>query len=200
MNTLDGIIINDESTIDCKYALTRHVQERYAERIMSNEDLNYNLFISQHQEKIKVDVNKMIYYGQLICNNSPTRDGKLADIYLNGCWIIVVNEKEKKAITLYKIDLGLGDSFNKDYIQKVKDKLKILEDKRSELQEAQNNKNSEYLKQIETNTSIINDYKKKIKQIESENENLKALVENESGELININNQITETVTKLVRG
>jgi len=179
MNNEDGIIIKDESQIECKYALTKHVQERYAERIMSNEDLNYNLFIANHAEKIKVDINKMIHYGTCIYSGMESKDGRNSlDIYLNGAWILIVNEKEKRVITLYKVDLGAGEEFNKTYIDKMRT---LIEEKKNEEEqyklEYERTKN-DYAEILERNNNSIIEHRKIIKALECENEHINALIEN----------------------
>ena len=64
-------------------------------------------------------------------------------------WLIVVDRNKTKLITLYKIDLGLGEEFNKQYISEMK---KLVENITIEIEEEKNQwaeKNEENNKAIE---------------------------------------------------
>ena len=97
---------------------------------MGKEDnIDINRFITLNEEKIQTDINKLINYGQLIfTGQQSSRDGKrsLVDVFLNGCWIVLADNRSHNVITLYKIDLGLDEEFNKIYISKMLDKLNGL--------------------------------------------------------------------------
>ena len=65
----------------------------------------------------------MIYTGK-----QSTRDGKgnVIDVYLKNTWVILVDGKSEVVVTLYKIDLGLDDEFNKTY-EPLLDKKRYFE-------------------------------------------------------------------------
>ena len=112
------------------YTISRHAMERYSERLMGKEEnIDINRFITLNEEKIKTDINKMIQFGDLIYTGKQykSKDGKNAnavvDVFLRDCWIVLADSKSKNVITLYKIDLGLDDEFNKIYISKMLERL-----------------------------------------------------------------------------
>lgn len=109
------------------YKISSHCETRYAERIMGKDDkFDVSKFILDNKDKIKTDINKMITYGQLIYSgksvNKSTKNNIL-DVYLNGCWIVLLDKNAEIVVTLYKVDLGLDDEFNKEYISKMLEKL-----------------------------------------------------------------------------
>ena len=109
-----------------EYSISAHAKQRYAERIMGKEDVDVNRFVTLNEDKIKTDINKLIQYGDLIFTGKQThKDGKssMVDVYLKDCWIVLADSRIKNVITLYKIDLGLDDEFNKAYISKMMEKL-----------------------------------------------------------------------------
>ena len=94
------------------YTISAHAKQRYSERIMGKEDTDVNRLITLNEDKIKTDINKMINYGQLIYSGKQSqKDGKgnIVDVFLKDCWVVIADSRIKNVITLYKIDLGLGD-------------------------------------------------------------------------------------------
>ena len=122
--------------MDAKYTLdnikiSAHAQERYAERIMDrNEKSDVVVFIAQHKQKIKEDIFKMIEYGTLLYSGKPVTDfnRQPVDIFLNGTWVVIVDIAKCNVITLYSIDLGLGNDFNQEYISKLMQKLNVAKE------------------------------------------------------------------------
>lgn len=97
------------------YTISNHALQRYAERIMEKEGIDVNRFVTLNEEKIKTDINKMIEYGDLIFSGKQFQKdckGNVIDVYIKDTWVILVDGKAKTVITIYKIDLGLGDEFN----------------------------------------------------------------------------------------
>ena len=115
----------NESVI--KYTISNHCKQRYAERIMGKDDnIDINRFITLNEEKIQTDISKMINYGELIYTGRQTqKDGKgsILDVFLKDTWVILVDSRTKNVITLFKVDLYLGDEFNRIYVSKMMEKL-----------------------------------------------------------------------------
>ena len=114
---------------DITYTISKHARERYAERIMEKDSAyDINKFIVDNEDKIVVDINKMIQYGTLIhCGKMYAKDGKQlnnnVEVHLNGLWIVLSDPKTHNVITLFKIDLGVDEEFHKLYTSKMMDKL-----------------------------------------------------------------------------
>ena len=99
-----------ENTVE--YNISTHAKQRYAERIMGKEDIDINRFVTLNEDKIKTDINKLISYGDLIYTGKQNK-GNVVDVYIKDCWVIIADNKAKNVITIFKIDLGLDDEFNK---------------------------------------------------------------------------------------
>ena len=152
-----------------EYNISAHAKQRYAERIMGkDETIEINRFITLNEDKIKTDIHKLINYGELIYSGKQSQKdgrGNVIDVYLNGCWTVLVDNKSKNVVTLYKIDLGLGEEFNKTYINKMSEKLntykEVLENTKQQIQEESN-----------TYREMINDAEAQIKEYRSMIKNL----------------------------
>ena len=73
-----------------EYKISRHAQERYAERIMGKEnEVDINRFITLNEEKIKTDIHKLINFGMIIYTGKQSQKDKtnVIDVYLKDCWI-----------------------------------------------------------------------------------------------------------------
>ncbi len=106
-------------------AITKHAMTRYAERIAGRDELiDINIYIAQNEDKIIDDINKMCEHSELIYTGKVgNRDNNPVNVYLSGTWIILTDLTESKVITLYKVELYVGEEFNKQFIQKNLDKL-----------------------------------------------------------------------------
>jgi len=164
--------------MDTKYTLdnlsfSQHSKERYAERIMNKESkLDITVFIIEHEQKIKEDIYKMIQYGTLIFSGKPNYEynKQAVDIFLNGSWVIIIDILKCKVITLYSIDLGLGNEFNQEYINKLMHKL---HDARAEFDSINDNINAQketYTEIIKDNTAQINELRSIINCLEKQNQ------------------------------
>ena len=192
--------INAENIIE--YKISKHAKERYAERIMNKEDMNdINRFIAGNEEKIKMDINKLIHYGEMIyTGKQSTRDGKgnVIDVYLKNTWIILVDNKSEVVVTLYKIDLGLDDEFNKTYISKMMEKLnkskEALDIVQSEVQ-VESDMYKEYIDDAETQ---IREYKAMIKNLEELCEGYQTIVDNNVVKVSQAKKEVTDTINTLI--
>ena len=182
--------------------ISKHAKERYAERIMGKENsTDVCQFIALHTEKIEADINKLIYYGTLIYSGRQfQKDGKgnIIDVYLKDCWVVLVDNKAKNVITLYKIDLGLDDEFNLAYISKMIEKLNsykaILENTKQQIE----NESSTYREMMDDAEAQIKEYRTMIKNLEELCVGYKTIIDNNYVRLAQANNDVANIVNTLV--
>jgi hypothetical protein len=154
-----------------KYTISNHAKQRYAERIMGRDDTTeINRYVNLNEEKIKTDINKMITYGELIYTGIQHKnDKKLAapvDVYVKDCWVVIADNKIKNVITLYKIDLGVDDEFNKLYINKMLEKLNTAKKAADEIRHQIEEENLGYTEIIEESEISIKQYRSMINNLE----------------------------------
>lgn len=184
------------------YKISQHCKTRYAERIMNKDSKNdINRFIVENEEKIKTDINKMIEYGNLLyVGKQSQKDGKgnVLNVYLKDTWVVLVDVKSEVVVTLYKIDLGLDDEFNKAYISKMMEKLncckKVLEDTQLELQIESNT----YRELINDAEAQINEYKSMVKNLEEMCVGYKTILENNNVKIAQANRDVADVVNTLI--
>lgn len=187
---------------EIKYTVSQHAKERYSERIMEKDTrVSVVQFMTDHDDKIVEDINKMIIYGQLLYSGKSLLDPKspvTIDIYNNGLWVVIVDKNKNHIITLYKIDLGAGDDLNKEFYN-------ILMKQLNSTKEEYENKSIQHLEEIdnikdeiEQNNLTIADYKRRIKLLEEINESKKAqtVVLNHQIELAE--NNIRDVIAKMI--
>ena len=187
---------------EIKYTVSQHAKERYSERIMEKDTrISVVQFMTDHDDKIVEDINKMIIYGQLLYSGKSLLDPKspiTIDIYNNGLWVVIVDKNKNHIITLYKIDLGAGDDLNKEFYN-------ILMKQLNNTKEEYENKSIQHLEEIdnikdeiEQNNLTIADYKRRIKLLEEINESKKAqtVVLNHQIELAE--NNIRDVIAKMI--
>ena len=160
--------------------LTQHVKERYAQRIMGRQEkIDASIFVARHEDKIVKDIENMVKYGETIYKGPPLNDknGQPVSIILNGSWVVIMDPKVKRVITLFKIDLGLDKEFNDNYILRLKEQL---EESKKQYEEAKKKIDSEigsYKESLADNQSLINEYRSSINALETQNRFLQGLID-----------------------
>lgn len=151
--------------------ISKHAEERYAERIMEKTDVDVKQFIANNKQKIFNDIKKMVEYGELIFtgqsahefNKEPVR------IYMKDTWVVIVDDKRNNVITLYSIDLGVGKAFNNLYIEKLMDLIHEAQKKANDANTEVAAKKKEYLAIVSENEKTIAEYRKLVKSLEEQN-------------------------------
>ena len=183
------------------YNISKHASERYAERIMGKEDIDINRFVTLNEDKIKTDINKLIQYGTLIYTGKQFQKdnkGNIIDVYLKDCWVVLADNRTKNVITLYKIDLGLDDEFNKAYISKMMEKLnankEVLESVQQQVQEESNT----YREMINDAEVQIKEYRTMIKNLEELCTGYKTVIDNNHVKVAQANKDVADVVNTMI--
>lgn len=184
------------------YKISKHAQERYAERIMGKDDIvEINRFITLNEDKIKTDVNKMIEYGDMIYRGkSAAKNGKsnMLDVYLKDCWVVLVDKSSEVVVTLYKIDLELGDEFNKTYISKMLEKLNVSKTKLEEVKLQVYNETNMYSEMLHDTETQIKEYRGMIKNLEGLCDGYKDIIDNNIVKETQANREVAEVINTLI--
>lgn len=192
--------------MDCKYNLTNikistHAKERYAQRIMDKDDRSdVAVFIAQHETKIKEDILKMIQYGTLLFSGkSPHEFNKQpVDIFLNGTWVIIVDIAKCNVVTLYSIDLGLGNEFNQEYINRLLEKLNNAKETFETINTGIQTQKTTYSSLIEENEKQINDYKQIINTLQKQNQAYTDVIETLEADKIVAEKDIRDIIAVMI--
>lgn len=152
---------------------TEHVLERYAERIQDKKGKNeIKSFVAQNRDRIKDNIQKLFDSSDYLCGQK-IKDHNFTHFYVNkDGWVIIVDKDKKKFITLYKVDLNLGNEFNKIYIEKMTSDIMTKTDELDSLQLEILNEKEENKQTIEKNELEIRDLKEQIKWLEDTNKTL----------------------------
>lgn len=177
---------------------TQHVLERYVERTMNKTGNEVKQFLAQNEDKVKEQILKLYQYSEPFWYGKNKNHGyTYFRINKNG-WLIVIDKNKTKLITLYKIDLGLGEDFNKQYIAEMK---KLVKMKNEDIE----NEKIELDKRIEENTKTIEELKSQNSLLQSQikinNETIEILEKTKDNELDKISfkeEELKEKIEKFV--
>lgn len=185
-----------------EYNISAHAKQRYAERIMGKDDnCDINRFITLNESKIKTDINKMITYGEMIYRGKQSqKNGKnnVIDVYLKDCWVILVDKNSEVVVTLYKIDLGLDDEFNKAYIFKMMEKLNERKGILEEVKLQVYNESSMYTQMINDAETQIKEYRSMIKNLEGLCDGYKDIIDNNIVKETQANRDVVDVLNTLI--
>lgn len=185
-----------------EYRISRHAQERYSERIMAkNDSTDVSRFIALHEDKIQTDINKMIEYGDMIYRGKSTAKnskGNMLDVYLKDCWVVLVDKSSGVVVTLYKIDLELGDEFNKTYIGKMLEKLNVSKTKLEEVKLQVYNEANMYSEMLHDAETQIKEYRSMIKNLEELSIGYKSIIDNNIVKETQANREVAEVINTLI--
>lgn len=181
--------------------ISQHAKERYAERIMDKDNkTDIAIFIANNEEKIRVDITKMIEYGQFLYSGKPIDlfNKQPVEVYLNGTWIIIVDSRKSNVITLYSIDLGVGDDFNAQYIGKLLDKLNIAKKNLLDMKNSIETETNTYTALLNDNDVAIAEYKKIIKSLEQQNEGYRMMINTLQANVMIADKSVRDIVATLI--
>lgn len=187
---------------DITYTVSKHAKERYTERIMEKATSNeINTFLVQNEDKIINDINKMIQYGELIYTGKQTqKDGRTynVEVFLNGLWVVITDIKSKNVITLYKIDLGVDEEFNQEYVNRMMNKFNAAKENLEYVTLEVEKENDSYKTMIEQNVSLINEYRGYIKNLEDLNSGYKTIIDNNTVKIKMADREVADVLNKLI--
>lgn len=184
-----------------KYTISNHAKQRYAERIMKkDETTEINRFINLNEDKIKTDINKMITYGEKIYTGiqAGQRNKNPVDVYLKDCWVVLTDTRSFNVITLYKIDLGVDEEFNKLYVSKMKEKLDAAKANAAKVAETVEAENYIYKQTIEDAEMDIKNYKSIIKNLEEMCAGYATIVNTNVVKITQANLEVAEILNTLI--
>lgn len=150
--------------------ISEHCKQRYVECIKNITDRQEICrYITVNEDEVIQNIRKMLQYGEIIYTgkNFEVKDNKIIHIVLNGTWLVFVGKDSPTAITMYKIDLGLDEDFNKDYVKKFLDKLKGIDQEYQKQEENIRNSVLEMNQEIETCDVKIEEHQKMIRDYEN---------------------------------
>lgn len=181
--------------------ISNHCAQRYAERIMDKDSKSdIAVFIAQHEQKIKEDIYKMIQYGTLLFSGkSPHEFNKQpVDIFLNGTWVIIVDIAKCNVVTLYSIDLGLGNEFNQEYINLLLQKLNTARESYDTVNLSIQTQKETYSSIIKENTDQINEYKQLINALQKQNQAYTDVIESLEADRVIAEKDIRDTIATMI--
>lgn len=181
--------------------ITEHAKERYAERIM-NKDSKTDIatYIAKHEEDIKVGIEKMIEYGELLYTGASLSqyNKEVVNVYLRDTWVVIVDVKRNKVVTLYTIDLGLGKEFNDLYIKRLLEQLEVAKSAYAECEQDIAASKSQHEDMIEENEDVIADCRRTAKSLEKQNEIYREMIQSLDTNLKLKENDVRNVVARLV--
>jgi len=185
-----------------EYKISDHCKRRYAERIMDKDGTgDVNRFIFANEDKIKTDIHKMIHYGNLIHSGVQSKTdgkGKVIDVYLKDTWVILVDNQSDVVVTLFKVDLGLDDEFNKAYISKMLEKLEESKKSLEEIKLATHQESEMYYSLIEDSESQIKEYKSMIRNLEELITGYKIITDNNGVKVVQAEKGVADVINTLI--
>lgn len=188
--------------MEINYKISAHCEQRYAERLLGKDSKNdINKFVVENKEKIKTDIEKMITYGKCIYQGKQSQKdgkGKVLDVFLKDTWIVLVDKPATTVVTLFRIDLGCGDEFNLQYINKMLEKIEESKANFEAIKTEVDEESKMYREMINENIGQINELKSMIKNLESLNDAYKSILDNNNVKLTQANREVADLINKLV--
>lgn len=158
--------------------VSNHAMDRYKERVRNDDT---NVLDEETKKKYTEELKKLYLSSELVYSGIIGHSTNEVDVYLNkNGWVLLLAKNQKQVITLYKVDLNVGDDdLNQVYIDKSLAQIKsIIEDGKRISDEVDTNKVL-YLDEIEKNKVLIKELKAQLDMLAARNESLADLVKTE---------------------
>ena len=155
-----------------KIIITTHCYQRYHERVRQSDEPLLDSFKSKYAEEIE----KLFLSCEKIYSGIIGHSTKPVDVYVNKFgWVFIVGT-DNTLITLYKIDLGLGDDFNKEFVKLSLEKIDAQKTEIDELETETKNQKTELNEKISANENKIKELNNLIADLKNENDTYKSLI------------------------
>ena len=179
---------------------SKHIRDRYAERMAGRDTvLDINTYVAQNGEKIEKDITKLLEHSSIIYEGVCPGYKEPVRIRQSGSWLIVVSLNEQVGITLYKIEFGIGEEFNKAYISKWIERLNAdlaeLEERKAKCKEEVD----AYKKAIESNVALVAEYEGYIKKLKNDTEYYKEIIKNKDAEYSDVVMRVNADINALTK-
>lgn len=184
-----------------KISISNHCKQRYVQRIKKITDSKeVKRYMATEDEEIVENIRKMLQYGSVIYEgrNFALHDNNIVKVVLNGTWVVFVGKESNSAITMYKIDLGLGEEFNKSYVQAFLDQLKVINDSYGETEDNIAESTADIDVEIEKCDTKIEEYKNIMRQFEERRTGLEETKKSLNVYLTDIDMRRRELIGKLI--
>lgn len=186
--------------------ISKHAKERYVERIMNRSDLKeITVYIQENEGKIHTDINKMLEYGTIVYTGlmkDTKKDSRQAynkmSVIIQNSWVLIVDINNNIVVTLYKIDLGADEEFNKLYAQKMVDTIATLTKEYEEVKAKVENQNIHYNEIIQESKDTINELRGQIKKLEELVESYESIIHLSKTEVEIAEKNILKAVNKVM--
>lgn len=159
---------------------TEHSLLRYCERLKDRDrGIDAKQYLISNKQMIQEHIEKLFLSSELLYSGKlGATDRASIDLFGNkNGWIFIVDPKDNTIITLYKIDLEVGDDdFNKLYIEKAFQTLKDKVTQHVEMCEKIEGEIKEFLELKNNNLEEIKVLKRHIKILEETNEGLDTFI------------------------
>lgn len=156
--------------------ISNHCFQRYHERVREAE----GPFIDSLKERYTKELEQMYEHCKKIYSGIIGHSSRPVDVYVNPHgWVLITNDREKTMITIYKIDLGIGnDALNKQYITESLKRIDDMQDALLKQLVTVDEQKAEYNQKIEANEALIKEYRQTIAALEEQNSAFRAVVRN----------------------
>ena len=107
-----------------EYTLTQHAKERYVERVKGiTHPGAVRDYIEKHSDEIKHGLEDMLSKSELLYQGLDLSSNP-REVYLTDFWLILIDTKRNCIVTLYKVDFGVGEDFDREFIKRYRVKLR----------------------------------------------------------------------------
>lgn len=181
--------------------ISAQAKERYAERIMDRDTkISAAIFVAQHAEKVQNDIKKMLRYAEHLYHGDSLHKGDsfVADVFLNGTWVIIVSCSNNTVVTLYNVDFGVGTEFNKQFVALAKVELAKAKEECAVVKAETAQHKEALLEESKENAALIKEYNKKIAELEQRNSALKAMIQTTTAKEQDAEQAVRDVMAKLI--
>ena len=159
--------------------ISKHAKERYAERMMGRtEKSDISVYAAQNADKIQKDIEKLVTHGTCIYDDLSTKDpNKKVSVFLKDLWVVIFDKERNTVVTLYRVDLGVGDDFDAKFVEEALNRINVATEEYNKAKAEVEETKKTYRELLEENNLQINEYRSLIKKLEDLNRSYRDIIE-----------------------
>lgn len=162
--------------------ISNHAMDRYKERVRNNQT---NILDEETKNKYTVEIKKLYLSSELMYTGVIGHSSGEVEVYINrNGWVLICGKNQKQVITLYKVDLNVGDDeLNQVYITKSIEKILSCKETINTIADQVETNKINYMEELDTNNALLKEYKKQIEALTLRNDALNNLIKTEDAKI-----------------
>lgn len=178
--------------------ITDHICKRYAERVLGIPATNVIEYVAENRLQIVQEIKEMYDNSTLVYRGQIGEDKPPQSFYVCGDIVLIMSYEDKKAITLYRPNLGYPPAVNRKVIRALVQEIQKGQRRLKDISPGVEKRVRCKKDKINSIDAQLGRYRKRIEKLEAEKKHTKRQIWAQNSRIEELNKDIMALATRLV--